>query len=224
MALAKRRIRSAGSGGDSGTRPGTGTRRAGRATAARVVEAARALLMERGYPGFTMRNVAARAGLHLANVQYYFPTREHLIRALLDATGAHYRNAYAELHANAPVDPRQRFLAVLEFNLRDVTTAPTRRYFTQLWALLDACDAGGGLLTELYELDLQQLAEQISALCPTVLPAEIRRRAALLASMIEGLLLVHGAHGTGTASRQRLLAGARELGLAIALGKAGTVD
>lgn len=223
MALAKRRIRSAGTGLDSGARPGTGTRRAGRATAARVLEAARAVLVERGYPGFTMRNVAAHAGLHLANVQYYFPTREHLIRALLDATGAHYRNAYAELTASLPSDPRQRFLAVLDYNLRDVTTAPTRRYFTQLWALLDACDATGGLLAELYELDLQQLSEQISALCPTVAAPEIRRRAALLASMIEGMLLVHGAHGTGPAARHRLLAGARELGLAIALGLAGTV-
>ena len=219
MTLAKRRIRSSALTATSRSSPGARTRRAGRATATRVVEAARAVLIEQGYPGFTMRNVAARAGVHLANVQYYFRRREHLIRALLDETAAHYRNTYAALLANLPTDPQRRFLAVLDYNLGDVTTAPTRRYFTQLWALLDAADASGELLAELYALDLQQLGEQICALCPREPAKEIRRRATLLAAMIEGLLLVHGAHGA--AGKGRLLRRARALGLAIARGFEG---
>ena len=54
----------------------------GNDTAARIVLAARELLMNEGYAQFSMRNVAARAGLHLANVQYYYKTREDLVRAL----------------------------------------------------------------------------------------------------------------------------------------------
>ena len=60
---------------------GTASRRANNETAGRIVLAARELLMDEGYAQFSMRNVAARAGVHLANVQYYFKTREDLVVA-----------------------------------------------------------------------------------------------------------------------------------------------
>src|SRR5882757_11150997 len=104
-------------------------RRAGNDTAARIVLAARELLMTEGYAQFSMRNVAARAGVHLANVQYYFKTREDLVRALLDDTGARYRATYDQLRASTPTDGLARFKAVVDFNLRDIATWETRRYF-----------------------------------------------------------------------------------------------
>ena len=36
--------------------------------------------MNKGYAQFSMRNVAAEAGMRLGNVQYYFPTRSDLVR------------------------------------------------------------------------------------------------------------------------------------------------
>src|SRR5215470_18187795 len=104
-------------------------RRAGNDTAARIVLAARELLMNEGYAQFSMRTVAARAGLHLANVQYYYKTREDLVKALLDDTGARYRASYDELLARAPADRVARFKAIIEFNLKDIATSATRRYF-----------------------------------------------------------------------------------------------
>ena len=88
-------------------------RRAGNDTAARIVLAARELLMTEGYAQFSMRNVAARAGLHLANVQYYYKTREALVKALLDDTGERYRSSYEELRARGPTDREARFKAVV---------------------------------------------------------------------------------------------------------------
>src|SRR5205809_554 len=99
--------------------------RASNETARKIVVAARELLMTEGYAQFSMRNVAARAGLHLANVQYYYKTREDLVRALLDDTGERYRSSYEQLRAKAPTDREARVKAVVEFNLEDIATAMT---------------------------------------------------------------------------------------------------
>jgi AcrR family transcriptional regulator len=202
-----------------------GVRRAGRETAQRVIEAARELLMEHGYARFSMRHVAAGAGLHLANVQYYFPTREALIRALLADTGARYRAAYEKLLAQAPSDKTERFREILSFNLRDIASRETRRFFIQLWALLGSLDDGSdSLLNELYEIDIQQLSGCIAELQEDVPAAEVRRRATLLAAMIEGLIVVRGAHSTQPAELTRLMARAHSLGMQIALGEVSGIN
>ncbi len=190
-------------------------------TAQRVLKAARELLMEGGYARFSMRNVAAQAGLHLANVQYYFPGRDALVRGLFESTGEQYRSAYERLLAKAPPDPRARFEAVLEFNLEDIVQARTRRFFMQLWALLNTLDGDSdALLGELYDIDIAQLSERIAELDPAAPATEIRRRATLLAAVIEGLMVVHSAHSRAGAERKELMSRARALGLEIALGHA----
>jgi AcrR family transcriptional regulator len=204
---------------------GTTRRRAANDTAARIVLAARELLMNEGYAQFSMRNVAARAGVHLANVQYYFKTREDLVRALLEDTGARYLAAYDELRAAAPTDRTARFERVVDFNLKDIATWETRRYFIQLWALLTEIDGhSGGLMNDLYAIDIQQLSECIADLVPDTEPAEVRRRASLLAAMIEGLVVVRGAHTRSAAEMKRLMSRAQAVAMQIALGRIPDVN
>jgi len=207
------------------TRRSASRRRSGRNTAQRILESARELLMRAGEARFSMRNVAARAGLHLANVQYYFPTRAALMRAILADTGARYRAAYEGLRAKHCGDRVQRFRAVVDFNLRDIADPQTRRFFIQLWALLNTLDGeAGSLHNELYEIDIAQLSECIAELAPQASAAEVRRRATLLAAMIEGLVLVRGAHSRKASELKQLMARARALGMQIALGLGGDIN
>jgi len=175
--------------------------------------------MNEGYAQFSMRNVAARAGVHLANVQYYFKTREELVQALLADTGARYRASYDELNVLAPTDRVARFEAVIDFNLRDIATWETRRYFIQLWALLSTLDGNSGrFMNDLYEIDIQQLGECIADLVPGTEPAEVRRRASMLAALIEGMVVVRGAHSRSAPELKRLMDRARAVAKQIALG------
>jgi AcrR family transcriptional regulator len=196
-----------------------GSSRLGKATEKRLIAVARKLLVAEGYAQFSMRNVAARAGVHLANVQYYFPTRDDLVRGLMYDTGDRYRALYEQALARAPEDPRSRFEAVLDLNLRDVASAQTRRFFTSLWALLAVLDGTSNkLLSELYAIDIQQLCDMIGPLDPATPASEIRIRATLLAAMIEGLHIVHGAHSRNPQEMKKLTAQARIMGLRIAMG------
>lgn len=201
-------------------RSGTGTRRSGQAAVRRILRSAHAVLAKSGPAQFSMRNVATGAGLRLANLQYYFPTRDALLDALLQDIGRRYRDTYRRCLERAGADRKERFAAILNFNLEDVGKRATRRYFVQLWALLDGLDGGSGRrLKELYAIDIEQLSERIHELDAQASAAEVRRRATLLAAMIEGLMVVRGAHSTQARETEKLLDDARELAFAIALGR-----
>ncbi len=174
-------------------RQGTAQRRPGKATAARLVETAYEILESENLDRFSMRKVAERAGVSLANLQYYFPTRNDLAHALFLYVGARYKSAYDACTAAAPADPVERLKAVLRFNLQDITQPSTRRFFMQFWALIGAMDDFAGRhLGELYAIDIDQLSEHIRPLQPELPESEIRRRAVMIAGLTEGLTVVLG--------------------------------
>ena len=201
-------------------RKGTGTRRSGRVAAEHILSCAQSLLADGHSAQFSMRNVAQKARVHLANVQYYFPTRDDLIHALVRDVGRRYREAYQRCLAASPPDRIKRFESVLSFNLQDIGLRSTRRYFVQLWALLDRLDGNSGRrMSELYAIDIAQLSERIAEIDPHARAAEVRRRATLLAALIEGLMIVHGAPSARDREHRTLMKQARKLGLSIALGR-----
>ena len=203
----------------SNVRKGTATRRAGKATARKIVAAARELLTRDGYAQFSMRNVADAAGLHLANLQYYFPKRDDLVRAILADTADQYQAGYERALRGASDDPVERFRIVLRYQIEDIFSAKTRQFFVQLWALLSTIDgASGELLGELYAYDIGPLSECIRAMDAQLKKAEADQRARLLAGMIEGLMIVRGTVAKNTASGRDLFDKAYQLGLAIATG------
>jgi len=158
--------------------------------------------------------------MRLNSVQYYFPTRADLVRALMFDTERRYREAHDRCMASVPNLGSKRFEAFLEFNLLNVLEAPTRRFFTQMWALLDTMDgANGQMLKEFYELDVNAICSHIRELDPGATPAQCRRRATKLAALIEGLVIVQAAHSTNKPEMDELLLSVRATGLQIALGK-----
>src|SRR4029078_13664414 len=48
-----------------------------------LVQAAYDLLAERGFEGLRRRDIAAKVGVNIATLHYYFPTKEKLIRGVV---------------------------------------------------------------------------------------------------------------------------------------------
>jgi len=191
-------------------------------TAQRLLDAAREVLIRDGSAAFSMRNVAQEARLRLATVQYYFATRDDLVRAMMRDAESRYRVAYEKCLVGVPAKPLERFKAILRFNLKDVADPVTRRWIIQMWALLSTLDVQSGtLLDDFYDMDISGLSTYIAQLCPDTPSAEIRRRAALLAAMLEGLVVVRGGHSPRPAELKRLFALAEQLGIQIARGEIG---
>lgn len=57
-----------------------------------LVLAAYAAIAERGFEGLRTRDVAAEVGVNIATLHYYFPTKESLIRAVVDHAMSRFRS------------------------------------------------------------------------------------------------------------------------------------
>ncbi|MFT5349964.1 MAG: hypothetical protein ACI9MF_000779, partial [Gammaproteobacteria bacterium] len=100
---------------------------------------------------------------------------------------------YNKLFGSFPDDGKLRFEAVINFLIADIKNPETRRFFIQLWALLESSDAHSGvLLNELYAIQIGHLNSLIALVNPGLSRSRLQQRSAMIAAMIEGMMLMFG--------------------------------
>src|SRR5438094_4006815 len=73
-----------------------------------LIRAAYHEIAERGFEGLRTREVAASVGVNIATLHYYFPTKESLIRAVLDHAMNRFRSTLAP--HGSPADQLRNYL------------------------------------------------------------------------------------------------------------------
>ena len=81
------------------------TKRKGELRRAEILAAARQLLVDDGYDRFVLREIANRVGVMLGNLQYYYPTRDDLLEAVVRAE---FEQNQREVRAIASASGRRR--------------------------------------------------------------------------------------------------------------------
>src|ERR671937_1846397 len=76
-----------------------------------LVRAAYDLLADRGFEGLRTRDVAARVGVNIATLHYYFPTKEKLIRGVVAYAMGRFRTTLAP--AGSPAEQLRAHFAGL---------------------------------------------------------------------------------------------------------------
>ncbi len=183
-----------------------------------ILLAARQVLIEHGYGLFTVRRIAQGAGLGLSHLQYHFPTKQALVRALFEDVGKEYEAKQAQLLASADQRPTARLSAWIEFLLEDAWRPDTRRFFIQLWGLLESEQGDGSLLSDFYALDIREISKLIEAANPLLDPTAVNQRAVIVAGAIEGTMLMVNARDFGESSFRRTLHATRDHLMRLALG------
>src|SRR5438270_3742081 len=77
----------------------------------RLTEAAKAMFYQQGVTRTTLADIAQQAQIPLGNVYYYFPTKEALVEAVIQARIQEVQSWFAQLDRHP--DPRQRLLGLL---------------------------------------------------------------------------------------------------------------
>jgi AcrR family transcriptional regulator len=155
-----------------------------------ILNAARQILIEEGYPSFTMRRIAKRANIHLKTLQHYFNTKRILLMETVNYTLDNcYFKIYEDIDSGvAKRSPKDALSWVLEFLIADCKAEDTCKFFFELWALSsrdeDACEA----LDALYTRHRQQIEKLLARANPTLSAKKIKLRAAVIAEQIEGLV------------------------------------
>lgn len=108
--------------------------RTGAETRRRIVEAAIAVLAERGFSGFTLQAVADRADVLFGSVTHHYRTRDRLIEAMLDAILDGYRSRFVTLKSSVRAD-QSPVRALVTFLIDDAVDPSTAGIFLELWAM-----------------------------------------------------------------------------------------
>ena len=83
-------------------------------TAERIVQAARNLIMTRGYNGFSYADVAEAVGIRKASIHHHFPAKSDLAKAVVEQTRAVIA-AQTEMLAAAEPDAGDQLRAYVEY-------------------------------------------------------------------------------------------------------------
>lgn len=150
-----------------------------------IIEAARTLLLECGSLEFTLREIAQRAGICISNLQYYFPTRLAVLRAvfasMIEACIRDLRHVVAQ--GAAPRDTLSLLVAKVLRNARDTETSALWCHFLSVVAIDPAC---AQLLDEWYGTLRNEAARLVAAANPALTRSERTAAASLLIAMVEG--------------------------------------
>ena len=173
-------------------RSGTAIQEKGMTRLISILDAARELFMEAGYGGFTMRRVANRAGITIGNLNYYYRTKEDLLRDLLEYVINDYLEEFERRRQIAGQSPEKQLLAVLRFWIDDLNTPETTSFFPELWAMGNHDPYVADLLDDLYAKARSPLNELIPQINPTLTRKEAERMALYMCAAMEGLTVFVG--------------------------------
>ncbi|MFO1239826.1 MAG: TetR/AcrR family transcriptional regulator [Sphingomonadaceae bacterium] len=157
-----------------------------------ILRAALNLLVEQGYRAMSMRKVAAACGMKLGNLTYYFPTKEDLVRELLDAVITSYEIEFEAIIHEEGVSPEQRLEEICTLILEDIRTKKTTRVFPELWALSNHDPFVFDRVHELYARARAPLLGFIHEINPDLTPEQTETLALFISASMEGLTVFAG--------------------------------
>lgn len=164
----------------------------GHQTREQILHAALGILVEDGYLAMTMRRVADASGMKLGNLTYHFPTREDLVREMLEAVISAYEIEWDKLVNDPSVPPEERLAEYCGLILEDIRNKKTTRVFPELWALSSQDSFVSDRVQELYARARVPIVEIIREMRPNLDDASIEDLAVFISSSMEGLTIFAG--------------------------------
>lgn len=152
-----------------------------------IVKLARQALVEAGYDRFSLREIANQAGMRLGNLQYYFPTKEALIEAVVrqefdDNLGTLSQIAGQDIQADEAL--RRVALALVSHWLADGAKIYAVMSFLALHEMRFRA-----LRDEIYTSFYAALLPFVKAVQPGLSGAQQKRRVRVITSLLDGALL-----------------------------------
>lgn len=159
-----------------------------------IVAAARALLLDGGSLEFTLRETAVRAGITISNVQYYFPSRQSLLRAVFEPVVEACLRDLRRATAKGAV-PRETLAALAAKTLHDAQDRGSAALWCRFLSL-GAIDPGFARMLEAwYKALVHEIAGLVNAVNPALGPDGSRSAAILMIALADGVCVRNGVGG-----------------------------
>jgi AcrR family transcriptional regulator len=174
-----------------------------------IIETAIELLRSNGAAGFSVDQVADAMGISRGNLNYHYPRRDDVIRAMAEALLERYRVRFDVLCARISVRGDNDLGEIVEWLLEDALDPPTAELFPQLFALAGHDTVVSDTVDRLYSEATRALVRSLDLDPDDPRTADLQDHLYLLASLIEGTTLLFGRAGPAEARSQRHLQLAR---------------
>ncbi len=152
-----------------------------------ILAEARKVLVDDGYDRFVLREIATRVGVMLGNLQYYYPTRDDLLEAVVRAEFARNQAEVVAIAAG-PGGPEVR-LAAIARRLIDVWAHEGGRVYVVMSLLALHHRRFRKLHHEVYTAFYESLLPVLRELRPRARRAELLDVARLVTTIIDGALV-----------------------------------
>ena len=162
----------------------------GEASKGRILEAAERVLARDGYQAFSTRKVAQECSISVGNLTYYFPTKDSLIEALMEAIYDRYERRYAELGSAEGRDSPGELAKLVTELLRDAADPEASGLFLELSLMARHHAFGAEVINRFYERWAHDIAEAMSHGHPDRSHQELLRVAYLLTIIADGVCAV----------------------------------
>lgn len=149
-----------------------------------ILKAADNILIYNGYHNFTMRKVATKANVSVGNLQYYFPSKESLLEALLDNVIQDYLKTFEKIiNQNTP---SEQFIQIIKKIVKDLQTKRATIFFPELWSMANHKKHFSKCMDIMYEKYRSVLAKIISDINPELSELQVKRLSLFFSSSLEG--------------------------------------
>ena len=160
--------------------------RSGAATRTKIIDAAIAVLAEKGFSGFTLQAVADRADVFYGNVTHHYATRDKLVEAMLEAILEGYRARFDELVVSLEAHEAGPVRALVTWLIDDAVSPETAPLLLELWAMSSHMPHVAAGMTQLYDgaVDVCMIALKVDPHAES--SKGLRHALFLLGTVIEG--------------------------------------
>ena len=175
-------------------RKGTGESRRGKETILLILNSAKTILIEQGYSKLSMRKVAVGAQISVGNLQYYYPSKNDLLKDLLDHSIDEFMDEFERLRLGANNDPELHLRSIINFIVLDLGNPTTTTFYPELWALANHDEYADKLMDEVYARVRIPLEDCMKQLNPALSVEQVQKVALFISSSMEGMTMFVG-HG-----------------------------
>ena len=147
------------------------------------------VLANEGYSSVSMRGIAERIGIHLATLQYYFPTKRDLLKSTIERSISSAVREMDELISTPTSDPKKVLRKALRAHLEACQNPIISRLFVALWGMSSHDEDASYSLSEIYQRDCQRYAALVKNANPKLSGSACNNIAILILAQLEGLVL-----------------------------------
>lgn len=149
-----------------------------------ILAAAEQLLIDSGYHNFSMRKVATKAGVSVGNLQYYFPSKDKLLEALLDKVIQNYLDAFEKFRGKYA--PKEQFIKIIKAVMKDIKTKHTTVFFPELWSMANHDKHISKIMDSMYGKYRALVADVIREINPKLNECQAQRLSIFITASLEG--------------------------------------